>query len=136
MTVGNDTSTIPTTMLNYLAAIRSRVGSNPIRLRIGGNSMDTSKYVAKQGAPMVQRVDRPINRDNQPVNYGPVVWDVLSNVASRIGGAAYIIGMFLLSTITRSSLKLSLKGLSLINPDDPDVPVVAGASAWLHKSRD
>ena len=87
-------------MLNYLAAIRSRVGSNPLRLRIGGNSMDTSKYHATMGAPMIQRVNSSINGDNQPANYGPVVWDVLSKVSSSIGGAAFVIGMFLSSTVT------------------------------------
>ena len=62
--------------------------------------MDTSKYLATMGAPMIQRVNSPINGDNQPANYGPVVWDVLSKVSSGMGGAAFVIGMFLLSTMT------------------------------------
>lgn len=89
--VGTDTSSIPKPILNYLAAVRSRTGSHPARIRIGGNSLDTSTYVPTQGSPMIQR-QAPVNSDNQPARYGPLVWDVLSKVASNIDGVAYIIG--------------------------------------------
>ncbi|PPQ64619.1 hypothetical protein CVT24_008356 [Panaeolus cyanescens] len=106
---GNDTSTIPPIMTNYLQGIRRRLGDHPLRLRVGGNSMDTSVYDSNQGSPMVQLrgVDTG-NINNQPANYGPVLWDVLSRVSSNIGGASYLVG------------------LSLMKPDDPAVPVIAG----------
>ncbi|KAF8165534.1 glycoside hydrolase family 79 protein [Crassisporium funariophilum] len=107
---GNDTSTIPPTVINYLSALRTRVGDNPLRLRIGGNSMDSSVYVPDQGSPMTQLIAGSANANNQPVNYGPFLWDVLDKVASDIGGAAYLIG------------------LSLLDPNNTNVPVLAGAA--------
>ncbi|CAA7260045.1 unnamed protein product [Cyclocybe aegerita] len=108
---GNDTSTIPPTVINYLTALRSRVGNTPFRMRVGGNSMDSSIYVPEQTSPMVQLVGDAANANNQPVNYGPVVWDVLDKIASDIGGASYLLG------------------LSLLDPNNTNVPVLAGEAA-------
>ncbi|KAH9483671.1 hypothetical protein JR316_0003141 [Psilocybe cubensis] len=48
--------------------------------------------------------------DDQPVNFGPVLWDVLNKVASNVGGADYLIG------------------LSLRDPNNANVPILAGAA--------
>ncbi|KDR83954.1 hypothetical protein GALMADRAFT_54326 [Galerina marginata CBS 339.88] len=100
---GNDTSNIPPTIVNYLAALRSRTGNHSLRLRIGGNSMDSSTYVPSQTSPMVQLMDQAANANDQPVNYGPVLWDVLDKVASDIGGAAYLIGSYSLLCVCRKT---------------------------------
>lgn len=91
--VGNGTSNIPKPFLNYLSALRSRSGPNrPLRLRIGGNSMDSSTYVPSQTSPMIQLTNSQANVNDQPVNYGPVLWDVVKLVAQNVGGAQYLIG--------------------------------------------
>lgn len=90
--VGNDTSTIPPTLINYLTALRSRTDNNPLRMRIGGNSLDSSTYDSSLASPMIQITSGPVNANDQPVTYGPVLWDVLDKVSSDIGGAYYLIG--------------------------------------------
>lgn len=86
ITVGNDTSTIPAAMINFLAQIRSRTGANfPVRLRIGGNSADSSHYLPSQKSPMIALTDPNANANNQPVNYGPELWNVMQKVASDVG---------------------------------------------------
>ncbi|KAJ7834515.1 hypothetical protein B0H13DRAFT_2369828 [Mycena leptocephala] len=50
--LGNDTSTIPQPMINYLAGIRALTGDVPVRIRVGGNSADISTYVESQTSPM------------------------------------------------------------------------------------
>lgn len=108
---GNDTSSIPPTIINYLAALRSRVGSKPLRIRIGGNSMDSSIYVPSQTSPMVQLMANAPNTNDQPVNYSPLLWDVMDKVSSDIGGANYLLG------------------LSLRDPNNTNVPLLAGDAA-------
>lgn len=58
-----------------------------------GNSADVSNYVEGQTSPMVQLTDPKANANNQPVNYGPVLWDVMAEVGERSGGIDYLIGM-------------------------------------------
>jgi hypothetical protein len=41
---------------------------------------------------MVQLKDGAANANNQPVNYGPVLWDVMKTVATNVGGAQYLVG--------------------------------------------
>ncbi|KAH0587765.1 hypothetical protein H2248_006522 [Termitomyces sp. 'cryptogamus'] len=107
---GNDASTIPSTIINYLSAIRGRTGNFPLRLRVGGNSMDSSVYVPELATPMLQNATTAANANNQPVNYGPMLWKVMKKVADDVGGAKYLIG------------------LSLLDPNNPNVPVIAGAA--------
>ncbi|KAF8076570.1 glycoside hydrolase family 79 protein [Lyophyllum atratum] len=107
---GNDTSTIPVAVMNYLSGIRSRTGNNPLRLRVGGNSMDSSVYVPEQTSPMVEMKQNAANANNQPATYGPMLWDVMKKVADDVGGAEYLIG------------------LSLLDPNNLNVPVLAGAA--------
>lgn len=44
---GESPETMPNAMKNYLSNIKARM-SNPLRIRVGGNSMDGSQYVASQ----------------------------------------------------------------------------------------
>ncbi|KAF9481806.1 glycoside hydrolase family 79 protein [Pholiota conissans] len=108
---GNDTSTIPSTFVNYLTAMRSRTGNNPVRLRVGGNSLDSSNYDTSITTPMMSKIPGASTPDDDPVNYGPVLWDVMSKVSSDIGGANYLVG------------------LSLLIPNSTDIPLSAGAAA-------
>lgn len=56
--------------------------------------MDSSFYVPTQTSPMTQPIGGSSSSNDQPVNFGPVLWDVLDHVGSAIGGAIYLIGMF------------------------------------------
>ncbi|KAF8897700.1 hypothetical protein BD779DRAFT_1465824 [Infundibulicybe gibba] len=102
-------------MMAYLSAIRSRTGTQPLRLRVGGNSMDSSIYKPEQvpPAPMVQLVGTNANANNQPVTYGPGLWEVMKKVADDLGGAEYFIG------------------LSLLDPNSTNVPLLAGAAQQM-----
>lgn len=58
--------------------------------------MDSSKYIPDQKSPMLQLTDPNANPNNQPVNYGGTIWEVLNEVAHNIGGAQYLIGISLI----------------------------------------
>ncbi|KAF9006573.1 hypothetical protein BDQ17DRAFT_1223908, partial [Cyathus striatus] len=107
---GNDTSTVPSAMMNYLSALRSRTQDTPLLVRVGGNSMDSSWYVPDQGSPMVSLIGGPANANNQPVTYGPMLWAVMDKVASDLGGANYLVG------------------LSLLQPNSSNISTLAGAA--------
>lgn len=66
--------------------------------------MDNSVYVASQTTPMLQLIQGAAAPDDEPVDFGPVVWDVLGKVASSVGGATYLIGRFFSSLFFLSSL--------------------------------
>ncbi|KIK70366.1 glycoside hydrolase family 79 protein [Collybiopsis luxurians FD-317 M1] len=99
---GNDTDTIPLPMLNYLGEIRSRTGSNAVRIRVGGNSADVSTYVSSQTSPMLVLTDPNANSNNQPVDYGPMLWEVMNKVSEDVNSVQYLIGLTLNTTNTNS----------------------------------
>lgn len=78
-------------MLNYLSNIRARM-KNPLRIRIGGNSMDAATYVPTQGN-MITLTDPNAYFNDVPVDFGPKLWDVLNAMASKVGEMQYIIGL-------------------------------------------
>ncbi|KAL0949351.1 hypothetical protein HGRIS_009421 [Hohenbuehelia grisea] len=108
--IGNDTSSIPPAVINYMKIIRSRTAASPLRFRVGGNSMDTSVYVPSQKSPMMTLTNASANANNQPVDYGPMLWQVLKQVQKQVGGAEFLIG------------------LSLLDPNGANMPVLAGAA--------
>jgi hypothetical protein len=128
--VGPNSSNIPDPFVQALSAIRNRTQSHPLRLRIGGNSMDTSIYDPQQISPMLQPTTGDSGGttlkaiDDQWVKYGPMVWDVLNGTASKIGGASYLIGVVSLSV--DSIVLRTCAGLSLFDPNDANVSVAAG----------
>ncbi|OCB84380.1 hypothetical protein A7U60_g8364 [Sanghuangporus baumii] len=93
-TVGENTSSIPTQMENYLGYIQNRTQS-PVRIRVGGNSMDDSIFNSTQ-SKMIVYTGEAVSAHDQPVSYGPILYDVLANLAKNIGGAEYLIGLSLL----------------------------------------
>ncbi|KAG9043795.1 hypothetical protein FS837_009125 [Tulasnella sp. UAMH 9824] len=87
--MGNTPDTIPTPLQNYLKNVRARM-SNPLRMRIGGNSMDNSYYVPTQ-VPMINgTVD---NRNYTPIAYGPIFLDVIVKLGDLIGGSQWDVGL-------------------------------------------
>ena len=94
-TVGNDTSTTPQPVLNYLDNVRP-ANNRPFRIRIGGNSMDSSTYVPSQQG-IVAFENPAANSNDQSVDYGPELFDVMNGVSKQIGGAQYLIGTLTVS---------------------------------------
>ncbi|TDL29534.1 glycoside hydrolase family 79 protein [Rickenella mellea] len=103
--IGEDTSTIPKPMVNYLSTIQSQV-QRPLRIRVGGNSMDSSVFVPTQSQMIIFTGVNETDND-RPSTFGPVLFDTLRTLGSNIGGAQHLIG------------------LSLRNASDPNIPVLA-----------
>ncbi|TFK50159.1 hypothetical protein OE88DRAFT_1661748 [Heliocybe sulcata] len=90
---GESTTTIPPAILNYLHNIRSRLGdSSPLRIRVGGNSMDESLYAPDQ-KQMLTFPDPDAPSNNIPTNFGPVLWDVMGAVSKQVGGISFLVGL-------------------------------------------
>ncbi|KAJ7226050.1 hypothetical protein GGX14DRAFT_423589 [Mycena pura] len=122
---GNDTANINTPMLNYLAGIRARTGGNPMRIRIGGNSADSSPYESEASSPMVALQAGNFNSNDQPVTYNSMLWSVMANVSNSVGGVAFVINIPLaiqpnasLSTDIRTILGSALDSMLLGNEPD------------------
>ena len=88
---GNDSSTVPQPMVEYLTALHTRGSNMPVRLRLGGNSMDSSTYTPDQSQIIVM-TDPAANSNDQPVDYSKELFDVMNAVSDKVGGAEYLIG--------------------------------------------
>lgn len=77
-------------MQNYLGNIRARM-SNELRIRIGGNSMDSSTYDPSQTV-MIKILDDSYY-NNVPVTFGPLFFDVINGMSDKIGGMQIISGL-------------------------------------------
>ncbi|EPQ59016.1 hypothetical protein GLOTRDRAFT_70128 [Gloeophyllum trabeum ATCC 11539] len=105
---GNSSSAIPAPFLAYLAALSSTA---PLRLRLGGNSMDDSSFLPAQSSPLINFTNPQANANDQPVTFGPPLFALLSTVAGSVrGGAQYLLG------------------LGLRDPNDTNTPLLAGAA--------
>lgn len=82
---------MPSAIQNYLSNIRSRITNN-LRIRIGGNGMDSSTYVPGQ-TQMVVLTDPNAYFNDIPVDFGPVFFDVLNAMADAVGEMQFIIGL-------------------------------------------
>ncbi|TFK81509.1 glycoside hydrolase family 79 protein [Polyporus arcularius HHB13444] len=104
---GNTTAEIPQPLVKYLSTLHAHGSGKPVRIRLGGNSMDSSTYVPDQ-SDIIQFTNPNANWNDQPVNYGPQLFDVMKGVSSAVGGAQYLIG------------------LSLRQPNNSNIPLLAG----------
>jgi hypothetical protein len=64
---------------------------NNLRVRVGGNSMDDSTYDPYQ-SQMITNTSFTTDIHDQPVTYGPVLFDVLAELANQVGGIEYLMG--------------------------------------------
>ena len=124
---GNTTELVPQPVINYLTALHDRGSGRPLRLRLGGNSMDSATYVPSQ-QPMIISTDPNANANDPIINFGPVLFDVMNNVSSRVGGAQYLIGqlLYILPGCIRSTEGDHAIGLSLRDPNSTNIPLLAG----------
>ena len=88
---GNTTAQTPQPVVRYLSELRARSGGQPMRVRLGGNSMDSSTYIPDQQDILVF-TDPTANINDQPVDFGPQLFDVMKGMSDSIGGAEYLIG--------------------------------------------
>ena len=90
--------------------------------------MDSSIYVPSQTSPMVQLMANAPNDNDQPVNYSPILWDVMDKVSSNIGGANYLLGLYFFYLMRPSPSQSNKRplGLSLRDPNNTNVPLLAG----------
>ncbi|KAI1786674.1 hypothetical protein LXA43DRAFT_975650 [Ganoderma leucocontextum] len=105
--MGNSTDQIPGPFVKYLSTLQQPASGKPVRLRLGGNSMDSSTYVPNQQS-IIQFTDPNANSNDQPVDYGSQLFEVMKGISSQVGGVQYLIG------------------LSLRTPNDTDIPLLAG----------
>ncbi|KAF7310489.1 Glyco-hydro-79C domain-containing protein [Mycena chlorophos] len=91
---GNNTQQINTPMLNYMAAIRVRTDqSDSVRVRIGGNSADSSPYTSPAESPMAALQSGTYNDNDQDCNYNSMLWQVMSDVSKSVGGVSYVVNV-------------------------------------------
>ena len=110
--------------------------------------MDSSTFVANQTQFSVF-VNPNANSNDQSVDFGPIVFNVLDAVSKSLGGVEYLIGELkplvqnwhdpqIFSLVVCAKTKIS--GLSLQNPSDPMISQLAASSqstlgdeldAWL-----
>ncbi|KAI6119665.1 hypothetical protein EV401DRAFT_1861206 [Pisolithus croceorrhizus] len=86
---GETPLTMPNPMQNYLANLRARIQS-PLRVRVGGNSMDSSTFVPDQ-FQMIIATDPNAYFNDVPVDFGPTFFDVLNSMADIVGEMDFII---------------------------------------------
>ncbi|KAI0787141.1 hypothetical protein BC629DRAFT_1515189 [Irpex lacteus] len=102
---GNDTSSIPVAVTNYLETLHQRGAGQLVRLRVGGNSMDSSTYVPEQ-QQIINFTDPTASKDDQPVTYGQVLFDIMKTTSDKVNSQWLI-------------------GLTLRNPNSTNTPLVA-----------
>ncbi|XP_006458891.1 hypothetical protein AGABI2DRAFT_177042 [Agaricus bisporus var. bisporus H97] len=81
----------PSAMQNYLHNLISRM-SKPLRIRVGGNSMDGSSYVPDQTTPLVL-TDPNAYFNDVPVNFGPALFDIMNGMSDKVGAMQFMIGL-------------------------------------------
>ncbi|OBZ77170.1 Beta-glucuronidase [Grifola frondosa] len=104
---GNSTEQVPQPVVDYLIYLHNRGSGKPLRLRLGGNSMDSSTYDPSQQT-IIEFTDPAANSNDQSVSFGPSLFDVMNTVSTSVGDVQYLIG------------------LSLRTPNSTDVPLLAG----------
>ena len=94
---GNTTADIPQPLVQYLSTLHAHGSGKPVRIRLGGNSMDSSTYVPSQ-ENIIQFTDPNANSNDQPVNYGAQLFEVMKGISSQVGGVQYLIGTCIVIT--------------------------------------
>lgn len=94
--VGRDENSINKPFAQYLKNLKSRI-SNPLRLRVGGNSLDSSFYNPNATTMFTFNVIKSNTIANQPVTYGP---QVLTTIKVRQTGLGPGRGSWALTSAT------------------------------------
>jgi hypothetical protein len=97
-------------MLNYLSNIRARMDA-PLRIRIGGNSMDASTFDASYTQNLLSVTDAS-TKDVILITYGPVLFDILNAVADTVGSMSFVLGLSMQHPPNDSSEAYALAGVA------------------------
>ncbi|KAF5359203.1 hypothetical protein D9756_002888 [Leucocoprinus leucothites] len=88
---GKSVEAQPNAMQNYLHNLIVRL-SKPLRIRVGGNSMDGSTYVPSLQA-VLELTDPNAYFNDVPVNFGPALFDVMNGMSDKAGDMEFMIGL-------------------------------------------
>lgn len=123
---GNDTSSIPQPVLNYLSALHQRADGQPVRLRLGGNSMDSSTYIPDQ-TEIIKFTNPDANVNDQPVTYGKVLFEIMKTVSDKVD-SEWLIGACacLVCRLYAIDPSRARVGLSLRDANSTNTPLIAG----------
>lgn len=94
---GESPQQMPTAMENYLSNLRARIHL-PLRIRIGGNSMDSAVYVPTQTEMIIVTGDPAADPDDVPVDFGPMLFTVLDAMENVVGQMEFIVGLSMRSS--------------------------------------
>ncbi|THU93554.1 hypothetical protein K435DRAFT_757342 [Dendrothele bispora CBS 962.96] len=89
---GKTASTVPAAVQNYMSNLNARM-SNPLRIRVGGNAMDGSTYVPNKTDEMLILIDPEAYFNDIPVEFGPILFDVMNMMADKAGEMEFVIGL-------------------------------------------
>lgn len=78
-------------MQNYLSNIAARI-SNPLRMRVGGDTMEFSNYSSALTKTMLKNLDVKKNY-TVATTYGPVLFDVMNKMADDVGEMQFLTGL-------------------------------------------
>ncbi|KAJ3562302.1 hypothetical protein NP233_g9659 [Leucocoprinus birnbaumii] len=88
---GNSVDAQPNAMQNYLHNLVVRL-SGPLRIRVGGNSMDGSTYVPTLNS-VLELTDPNAYFNDVPVDFGPALFDIMNGMYDKAGAMQFIIGL-------------------------------------------
>ena len=84
--------------------------------------MDDSVFNSTQ-TDMIVYTGEALSPHDQPVSYGPVFYDVLGNLAGKVGGAEYLIGKLKWISLA-TVINVWFTGLSLFLREENDTPLI------------
>jgi hypothetical protein len=88
---GNSTSALNNNVLNYFKAFAPS-NRRPLRIRVGGNSMDSSTMDPNQ-SEMIKLTGTQASGNDIHCTFGPSLFNVLKAFGDAAGGAEYMLGM-------------------------------------------
>lgn len=93
--------------------------------------MDSSTFVQNQ-TTFSTFANPAANSNDQPVDYGPLVFKVMHAVSQRLAGVEYLIGKLETLNLTFPSKRgENVPGLSLRDPDDPTISQLAATAQTI-----
>ncbi|TFK61227.1 hypothetical protein BDN72DRAFT_965291 [Pluteus cervinus] len=133
---GDNADSSPPAMQNYLHNFAARL-SKPLRIRVGGNGMDSSTYDPSLGTFLTVDPSTDVNNDDISVHFGPIVLDVMNAMSDKVGEMQFLFGLPLRSPeadnyvpLTNDTAhKLGSRLDALLLGNEPDLYVSHGDKA-------
>ncbi|KAF9556949.1 hypothetical protein CPC08DRAFT_70930 [Agrocybe pediades] len=87
---GKSVTRQPAAMQNYMANLAARM-SKPLRIRLGGNGMDSSRYIPTLTTPLQVIDDTGFNTIR--TNFSPKLVDILDGMMQKVGKMQFYLGL-------------------------------------------